>query len=457
MNAILLAAGRGRKFWPFADARNKCAFPLGDRPIVRRLAEQLLGAGIAGIAVVVGEHAGSVRAALQGLEDRLTFVEQPRPDGTAAAALLGWEALGDGSCVLAYGDVVASDAAVAAAVAAAREGAAPAAAAVVPLGPERPGDWITVDCAGGALTAFEGHGRDGTHRLCGLFALSSAALPYLRANPGLMTHVPVGGMPALEADVAESLARMADDGLEVRALQAPGPFVDLDKPWHILEARRAWLAERFDGAPELRIADGGRVAESAEVGGRLILEPGAVVGERVVAQGDLWVAAGAEITNGAIVGPNCFVGPRARVRDYALVTGDSMLGPDSLCGHGAEFAGVLLEGAYLYHYCEISGVVGARVDIGAATVCGTLRFDDGEAPQRIAGRREAPREGANAAYLGDYSRTGVNAILMPGVKVGAWSCVGPGVVLNEDLPSRQAVFVRQALERRPWGPERYGW
>jgi bifunctional UDP-N-acetylglucosamine pyrophosphorylase/glucosamine-1-phosphate N-acetyltransferase len=86
-----------------------------------------------------------------------------------------------------------------------------------------------------------------------------------------------------------------------------------------------------------------------------------------------------------------------------------------------------------------------------------LRFDDGETAWRSKGRTEVPPFAANAAYLGDYSRTGVNAILMPGRRVGVYSCVGPGVVLYEDLPDRTMVSVRQELETRPWGPERYGW
>jgi UDP-N-acetylglucosamine diphosphorylase / glucose-1-phosphate thymidylyltransferase / UDP-N-acetylgalactosamine diphosphorylase / glucosamine-1-phosphate N-acetyltransferase / galactosamine-1-phosphate N-acetyltransferase len=97
------------------------------------------------------------------------------------------------------------------------------------------------------------------------------------------------------------------------------------------------------------------------------------------------------------------------------------------------------------------------VDIGAATVCGTLRFDDAEQTSIINGRRETPSTNSGSSYLGDYSRTGVNAILMPGVKVGAYSCVGPGVLLTDDLPSRTLVLVKQELVRRSWGPERYGW
>jgi UDP-N-acetylglucosamine diphosphorylase / glucose-1-phosphate thymidylyltransferase / UDP-N-acetylgalactosamine diphosphorylase / glucosamine-1-phosphate N-acetyltransferase / galactosamine-1-phosphate N-acetyltransferase len=46
---------------------------------------------------------------------------------------------------------------------------------------------------------------------------------------------------------------------------------------------------------------------------------------------------------------------------------------------------------------------------------------------------------------------------MPGVKVGVYACVGPGVILYEDLPDRKIVLARQELSIRDWGPERYGW
>ena len=457
MIAVLLAAGSGRKFWPFNEVRNKCAFPVGNVPAVRRLAEQLLETGVSGLVVVLGAHPGSVRAALAGLEERVEFVEQPQPAGTADALLRALHRPTDEPFVVAAADVVTTPETIAALVEAARGAEAPATAVVQPLGAERPGDWITAEVRAGALERIEGHGRDGSYRLCGLYAFQPHALPYLRANPGIMTHVPVGGMPAPEAEIAESLAVMSEGGLPVAALEARGFLVDMDKPWHILEANEKLLDDLSGRITETRIADGARVADSAEVHGRLILAPGAVVGERVVVKGDLWLGEGASVTNGAILGARCMVGARAKVRDYALLDDNTVLGPDALCGHGAEFYGTLLEGAYLYHYCEIYGVLGARVDVGAATVCGTLRFDDGETTHRVAGRAERPLQGANASYVGDYSRTGVNAILMPGVKVGAYSCVGAGVVLYNDLPSRELVLVKQELVRRPWGPERYGW
>src|SRR3954464_4617123 len=87
MIAILLAAAAGRKFWPYNEVRNKCAFPIANVPIVRRLAQQLLDAGPARVVVALGPHGGPRRAALSGLDGRVSFVSQPQPGGTAEAAL----------------------------------------------------------------------------------------------------------------------------------------------------------------------------------------------------------------------------------------------------------------------------------------------------------------------------------------------------------------------------------
>jgi UDP-N-acetylglucosamine diphosphorylase / glucose-1-phosphate thymidylyltransferase / UDP-N-acetylgalactosamine diphosphorylase / glucosamine-1-phosphate N-acetyltransferase / galactosamine-1-phosphate N-acetyltransferase len=463
MIAILLAAGTGRKFWPFNEVRNKCAFPVGNQPCVRRLAKQLINAGVEGLVVVVGPHSGSIRAALSesspfysGLDERVRYVVQPEPAGTADAVVRALDEVGDQPCLVACADVVTTAETIEQFIAAAKS-KAPAVAVVQPLGTERPGDWIIADLKEGALTAFEGHGREGSHRLCGLYAFQEPALRYLRSNPGMMTHVPVGGMPLQEAEIAESLARMSEEGLTVAGIEPHGFFVDLDKPWHILEANERLLRDFSSRHTGNECAEGSKVAESADISGRVMLSQGAEIGERVIVRGDVWLGPGAKVLNGSIIQGNAWIGANTVVRDYALVGENSVLGPDAICGHGAEFEGVLLEGAYLYHYCEIFGVVGAKVDIGAATVCGTLRFDDGGTVHRVGGRPEVPQFGANASYLGDYSRTGVNAILMPGVKTGAYSCVGAGVVLYEDLPSRELVLVRQELIRRPWGPERYGW
>jgi UDP-N-acetylglucosamine diphosphorylase / glucose-1-phosphate thymidylyltransferase / UDP-N-acetylgalactosamine diphosphorylase / glucosamine-1-phosphate N-acetyltransferase / galactosamine-1-phosphate N-acetyltransferase len=454
--AVLLAAGAGRRFWPYAVIRNKAAFPLLNRPLIRRLADALLELGARELRVVVGPHAGSVRAALAGLEHRTRFFIQPTPTGTADAALLALDGL-DEPALVAAADIATPPENLRALLDAAAARAPEIAFLAHPLGAEDPGDWITCEIQDGQVQGFQGHGRSGTHRWCGVAVLAPTAIAALRRNPGVMTHVPVGGMPPAESELAETVACLVDEGRGVLPVETVRSFVDLDKPWHILEATRCLMADAASRLQADIMPSGCTVADDLEISGRLVLEPGAQIGRRVVAKGNLWVGRGASVTNGAILGGDVMVGADTRVRDYAFVDGGSVLGARCIVAHGAEFDGVLLDGAYLYHYCEIGGVLGAAVDIGAATVCGTLRFDDTAAVHTIQGHRERPLHGANASYLGDYSRTGVNAILMPGVKTGVYSCVGPGVILYQDLPDRKLVMARQELSFRDWGPERYGW
>jgi bifunctional UDP-N-acetylglucosamine pyrophosphorylase/glucosamine-1-phosphate N-acetyltransferase len=294
--------------------------------------------------------------------------------------------------------------------------------------------------------------------LCGAYLFQAKALDCLRDNPGVVRRVPVGGMPPLDSEIAQSLQTLIDDEKgPVLAVESAGYHVDLDKPWHILEANQRVMNAMSAALSKSVIPASARVHDGAEIGGRLVLGENAQIGNRVVVQGDLWLGAGARVENGAMVTGPAVVGGGTVLRDYCQIGGHSTLGPRGVYGHGAEYSGVALDTVYCYHYCEIWGVTGSAVDFGAATVCGNLRFDDGETRWRVKGRAEVPTRASNAAYLGDYCRTGVNAILMPGRRVGVYSCVGAGVVLYEDVPDRTMVLVKQELETRSWGPEQYGW
>lgn len=457
--AVVLAAGPGTRFWPYNVVRNKAAFPIANVPLVRRLVEDLVALGVTRVVVVVGPGEASVRAAQRRAAGEIVYVRQKSPDGSAAAAWLGACDLEDQAFLVVHGDIATDRENLAAVIERFGREQPLAAALIQPLGRERPEDWIVAHPDGDVLRGVEGHARGGGYRLCGVYALRREALAYLRDNPGLMAQVPVGGMPPLEAEIAQSLQMIIKDGgaSSVLAVETPGYHVDLDKPWHILEANHRVIDAMAAQVEGDVLPASARVHDGAEIGGRLVLGENAVIGNRVVAKGDLWLGDGARLENGAMLTGPAIVGEGTVLRDYCQIGGHSTLGPRGVYGHGAEFSGLALDTVYCYHYCEIWGVVGAAVDFGAATVCGNLRFDDGDTVWRIKGRPEVPTTASNAAYIGDYSRTGVNAIILPGRRVGVYSCLGPGVVLYDDLPDRQMVLVRQELEARPWGPERYGW
>jgi bifunctional UDP-N-acetylglucosamine pyrophosphorylase/glucosamine-1-phosphate N-acetyltransferase len=50
--------------------------------------------------------------------------------------------------------------------------------------------------------------------------------------------------------------------------------------------------------------------------------------------------------------------------------------------------------------------------------------------------------------VGDDVKIGINASLMPGVKIGSRSWIGPGVVLEKDVPTGTIVVLKQQLVRK---------
>lgn len=454
--AIILAAGVGSKFWPYSTVRQKAAFPIANIPAIRRTIDTLVELGVRRILVVVGYGEASVRTALRGCAVAPHYVCQTQPGGTAEAVLLASDWI-EGSFLVVYGDVVTAKANLAALIDRFAQEQPLAAALIQPLNGEPPQSWLVAHVEKSQLRGVEGHARDGEHRLAGVYAMRTDALAYVRDNPGVMAQVPVGGMPPVEAEIAQSLQMMIDERQPVLAVETVGYHIDLDKPWHILEANHAVIEAMRAELHESIIPASSRIHDGAEIHGQVVLGENCTIGNRVVIKGDLWLGDNAQALNGAILDGPTVIGANTLVQNYCQIGGHSALGAHGHYGHGAEFSGVALERVYCYHYGEVWGVVGQAVDFGAATVCGNLRFDDGETVWRVKGRPEQPRIAANAAYFGDFCRTGVNAIIMPGRRIGAYSVVGAGVILYEDLPDRQMVTVKQELVTRPWGPERYGW
>jgi molybdenum cofactor cytidylyltransferase len=90
-SALILAGGAGRRFG--ADARGgKLLADLGGAPVIRRVAELVLGAGFAEMVIVTGAEGASLRSGLEGLSCR--FVDASGwAEGMAASLRAGIAAL----------------------------------------------------------------------------------------------------------------------------------------------------------------------------------------------------------------------------------------------------------------------------------------------------------------------------------------------------------------------------
>jgi NDP-sugar pyrophosphorylase family protein len=453
--AVILAAGEGKKLWPYAVIRPKCMVPVANRPVMDYMVETLESIGFENIIIAGGRLTEQIANYYRN-NKTVRIIKADGTKGTAFTLRDVSQYIPEDSFLVLYGDTVIDKQDLLSLMESVEKTSVPA-ALIEPLSDEPSNDWICCAVNNGKIYNITGHPRyKCTHRFCG-FALTSDVLKYVEFNSGLFTNVNVGVMAPQEGYLEMSLADYISDGNDVNAVETKGAFFDIDKPWHILEANNFMVKKLCDELTSNITGEDAIIDPSAVIEGYYKLGRGSRIGRNVIIKGSLIVGDNTIIDNGAIIEGNAVIGNDSIIRNYCQIGNGSSIGNRCIVEHCAEFTGIAMDRVHLYHYMEIGGIIGTCTDIGAATVCGGLRFDDGKSEHRVQGRRERPKEYANSSYLGDFCRTGVNAIIMPGCKTGVYSIVGSGVVLNEDLPDNTLIMVEQQTVKKYWGPEKYGW
>lgn len=91
MKAVLLAGGRGRRLEPFTTTIPKPLFPLGEKPILQIIIEQLIKVGITEFIISIG-YLGELIEAYFGnglkFNCRIEYIRESTPLGTAGAISL---------------------------------------------------------------------------------------------------------------------------------------------------------------------------------------------------------------------------------------------------------------------------------------------------------------------------------------------------------------------------------
>jgi bifunctional UDP-N-acetylglucosamine pyrophosphorylase/glucosamine-1-phosphate N-acetyltransferase len=226
-------------------------------------------------------------------------------------------------------------------------------------------------------------------------------------------------------DVYEcALDNMVKAGHKIKVIPYNDFWAPIKYPWHVFK-----VMEYFLNNAQPYTAPSARVSKEATIEGKVILSDNVKVLENAVIRGPVYI------------GANSIIGNNALVRDY------SHIGSNSVIGYSTEVKHSYIGDNCWFHSNYIGdSIVDDDCSLGAGTVLANFRLDEGNIQIEVGDSLVDTGYDKLGAIVGRGCRIGVNASLMPGVRVGPDSFVGPQVCLRQDLGANKMVLLESRYQ-----------
>jgi len=413
--------------WPLAVNKPKHLLPVGTQPLIGHIMQALKECSIKEVFIVVGYRRDQIKSAI-GEGDRygldVRYVDQPRWTGTASAFKVAFEALGEEPFLGVYGDLWIN----AAAIQQVLDMSSTCSRVMGVVKVTNPTEYGVVQVDGDRLTKITEKpsariSKGGVNT--GIYMLDGEVFKAIKTT-GLSKRA--------EYEVTSSLQRVIDQGHEVKAATVwAEDWMDVGRPWDLLEANERSLANLPNRVK-------GTVEQSAVLKGSVWVEEGAVVRSGCYLEGPVYIG------KGCVIGPNARVRPSTSLQDHAVV------------GTSCEIKNsIVMSGTKIPHLSYVGdSIIGEDCNLGAGTITANIRFDEQPIKMRVKDKVVNSGRKKLGAIIGDSVQTGINVSLLPGVRVGSGSWIGPGAVVSKDVQSGKLVLMKQTLATQPMKKRRIG-
>lgn len=412
--AVILAAGDSTRMLPLSANKPKHLLPIAGKPLIFHTMEALEKAGITETLVVYGYHAEKLREAVetQKWKMKISFVNQKERKGTAHAAGYAKKFVGKSDAILMYGDVMVGPDSFEGLIELHKKKGFDMTLSVKPI--EDPSSYGVVKVSRGkAKVLIEKPEPDQM-----VSNLVNAGI-YAISNPLWDAIEKTELSPRGEYEITDSISILIEKG-HVGAYSLPSWWLDIGKPWDLLEANKLHL-ERFERRIEGTIEDG------AVVKGDVVIEGGTTVKSGAYIEGPVF------IDGESVIGPNCYIrahtslGKRVKIGN-AVEIKNSIIMDDTNVGH-LSYVG--------------DSIIGQRSNFGAGTITANLRHDNNSIFVTLRGERINSGRRKLGAIIGDDVKTGIGTSISPGIVLHQGSQTGVGVIVKRDIAPHKLVIAKQ--------------
>jgi len=418
LKAVVLAAGEGRRLRPLTETRPKHMIQIGGRPLLEHHLNSLRDAGINEILLVVNYMADQIReyfgdGSRFGLKIEYAYQKEIR--GTADAFALAEDYV-DRDFLATYGDLLISSNIVRSAL-----------------------DFHLRNKPAATLTTVEvKHPKRYAviklveRRVVNIIEKPSPeSVESNQINAGVYVFSPeifeaikqTGKSPRGEQEITDSIRILIDRGEKVLATKVSSKeWLDVGRPWDFLDANMRVLKN-------LKRKILGEAEVGAHIDGSVFVDENARIRSGAYIEGPVYIGRGSDI------GPNCYIRPYTSI------------GRNVRVGNAVEVKNsILMDSVHIGHLSYVGdSIIGEGCNLGAGTITANLRFDGKSVKMRVKGETVDTERRKMGVIMGDYVKTGIGVLLMPGVKVGHNSWIWPNVVVHKDVPSNMIVTLQQQI------------
>jgi len=171
----------------------------------------------------------------------------------------------------------------------------------------------------------------------------------------------------------------------------------------------------------------------------------AVISDKANIVGDVIIEDGVRVFEGATIRGPCYLGKNVIVGNGSLIWNYTHLGDNSVVGYGSEVKHSYVGEACWFHTNYVGdSIIMDGSSFGSGTVTANFRFDEKDIKVKVGDSRFDTYTNKFGCIIGEGCKTGINVSILPGIKIGANSVVGPHVHLNQDLAPNKFIYLTQA-------------